>query len=64
MPNSVNFIEAGMQDQNVAGILAALRYLSREAEGAGLTELAKALEEVELKCDLEALAARRVCGAG
>jgi hypothetical protein len=29
----------------------ALRYLSREAEGAGLKELAKTLEEAELKCD-------------
>jgi len=35
----------------IRGILAALRYLSREAEGAGLKELARTLEEAELKCD-------------
>ena len=35
----------------VRGILMALRYLSREAEGAGLKELAKTLEEAESKCD-------------
>ncbi|GEM_PF-4354460 len=39
------------KQQDVNGILAALRYLSREAEGAGLSELAKALVEAEMKCD-------------
>jgi hypothetical protein len=43
-------MEIAMEDRNVEGILAALRYLSREAEGAGLMELAKALAEAELKC--------------
>jgi hypothetical protein len=43
-------MENAMDDSKVEGILAALRYLSREAEGAGLTELAKALAEVERKC--------------
>ena len=38
-------------ETQVRGILMALRYLSREAEGAGLKELAKTLEEAELKCD-------------
>ena len=35
----------------IRGIILALRYLSREAEGAGLKELARTLEEAELKCD-------------
>ncbi|MBT3069407.1 hypothetical protein KKP04_00790 [Rhodomicrobium sp. Az07] len=39
------------QKEDINGILAALRYLTREAEGAGLSELAKALIEVETKCD-------------
>ena len=39
------------EEAAVRGILMALRYLSREAEDAGLKELAKALEEAELKCD-------------
>jgi len=39
------------QKQDIDGILAALRYLTREAEGAGLSELAKALVEAETKCD-------------
>jgi hypothetical protein len=38
-------------NDTIRGILAALRYLSREAEGAGLKELARTLEEAELKCD-------------
>jgi hypothetical protein len=38
-------------ETQVRGILMALRYLSREVEGAGLVELAKTLEEVESKCD-------------
>jgi hypothetical protein len=63
MPNTVNLVEAGMQDPHVEGILAALRYLSREAEDAGLTELARTLEEAGLKCDRETLAARAVRGA-
>jgi hypothetical protein len=43
-------METAIEDGNVEGILAALRYLSREAEGAGLIELAKVLAEAELKC--------------
>ncbi len=39
------------QETHVRGILMALRYLSREAQGAGLKELAKTLEEAEQKCD-------------
>lgn len=39
------------ENSNVKGIFLALRYLSREAEGAGLTELAKTLEEAESKWD-------------
>ena len=35
---------------NVQGILRALRYLSAEAEGAGLTELAIALEDAAVQC--------------
>jgi hypothetical protein len=35
---------------NVEGILMALRYLSVEAEGAGLTELAIALEDAAVQC--------------
>ncbi len=35
---------------NIKGILLALRYLSIEAAGAGLTELAVTLEEAERKC--------------
>ncbi len=38
-------------EENIRGILLALRYLTREAEGAGLKELARTLEEAELKCD-------------
>jgi hypothetical protein len=43
--------ETNHENLNIQGILLALRYLSREAEGAGLKELAKTLEEAELKCD-------------
>lgn len=39
------------EEAAVRGILLALRYLSREAEDAGLKDLAKALEEAERKCD-------------
>ena len=35
---------------NVEGILMALRYLSHEAEGAGLTELAITLEDAAVQC--------------
>ena len=42
------------RDAAVRGILLALRYLSREAAWAGLTELARMLEEAELKCDRRA----------
>ncbi len=37
-------------EASVQGILLALRYLSREAEGAGLKELAITLKEAEVKC--------------
>ncbi len=63
MPTNANFIDAPMDDKNVEGILAAVRYLSREAEGAGLRELAKALEEAELNCDRRAAAAEPGCQA-
>ncbi len=43
--------ETNHENLNVQGILLALRYLSREAEIAGLIELAKTLEEAELKCE-------------
>ena len=36
---------------SIEGILLALRYLSCEARGAGLTELAQTLKEAEVKCD-------------
>jgi hypothetical protein len=36
--------------KNIEGILAALRYLSLEAEGAGLIELANTLEDAAMKC--------------
>ncbi len=42
---------AHTDNEAIRGILLALRYLSREAEGAGLKELARMLEEAELKCD-------------
>jgi hypothetical protein len=42
------------KDSNIEGILMALRYLSLEAEGAGLIELANTLEEAALKCDRSA----------
>ncbi len=54
LPNNTNSnIEISQADNeaNVQGILLALRYLMREAEGAGLLELARTLEEAELKCD-------------
>jgi hypothetical protein len=38
-------------DNNIEGIFRALRYLSLEAEGAGLIELANTLEEAALKWD-------------
>ena len=54
LPNSGKYnpeIAQTDHETQVRGILMALRYLSREAEGAGLKELAKTLEEAELKCD-------------
>jgi hypothetical protein len=54
LPNSGKYnLEIAETDHEtqVRGILMALRYLSREAEGAGLKELARTLEEAELKCD-------------
>jgi hypothetical protein len=56
-------IEISTEDSNIEGILAALRYLSREAEGAGLMELAKALAEAELKCARPAENAQHNCQA-
>jgi hypothetical protein len=41
---------AGSGAHNVEGILMALRYLSHEAEGAGLTELAITLEDAAVQC--------------
>jgi hypothetical protein len=63
MPSNHQFIEITMENSNVEGILAALRYLSREAEGAGLKELAKALAEAELKCDRPSDNAQQNCRA-
>jgi hypothetical protein len=63
MPTNGKFVDALPDDKNVEGILAALRYLSREAEGAGLRELAKALEEAELKCGRCTAAAQPDCQA-
>jgi hypothetical protein len=40
-----------LNNNNVEGIFLALRYLSLEAEGAGLIELANTLEEAALKWD-------------
>ena len=54
LPNSGKYnpeIAQTDHEMQVRGILMALRYLSREAEGAGLKELAKTLEEAESKCD-------------
>ena len=54
LPNNTNSnIDTSPADNetNVRGILLALRYLTREAEGAGLIELARTLAEAELKCD-------------
>ena len=52
MPPSKRDPEIAQTDnESIRGILLALRYLSREAEGAGLKELARTLEEAELKCD-------------
>jgi len=54
LPNSGKYnpeIAQTDDETQVRGILMALRYLSREAEGAGLKELAKTLEEAELKYD-------------
>ena len=53
LPNSGKYnpeIAQTDHETQVRGILMALRYLSREAEGAGLKELAKTLE-AELKYD-------------
>jgi hypothetical protein len=44
-------VELNKKNNNIDGILMALRYLSLEAEGAGLTELANTLEEAVLKWD-------------
>ncbi len=43
-------VETASDPNNVAGILMALRYLSHEAEGAGLKELAIALEDAAMQC--------------
>ena len=51
MPPSKRDPEIAQTDnESIRGILLALRYLSREAKGAGLKELARTLEEAELKC--------------
>ena len=54
LPNSGNVIQRSLKltmRRSSGHTRMALRYLSREAEGAGLKELAKTLEEAELKCD-------------
>jgi len=43
--------ETNKKSNNIEGIFVALRYLTNEAEGAGLVELANALEEAALKWD-------------
>jgi hypothetical protein len=43
-------METAGDTHNVAGILMALRYLSHEAQGAGLTELAITLEDAAVQC--------------
>jgi hypothetical protein len=43
-------METAGDTHNVAGILMALRYLSHEAQGAGLTELAITLENAAVQC--------------
>lgn len=43
-------MEAAGGAHNVEGILMALRYLSHEAEGAGLRELAVTLEDAAVQC--------------
>ena len=43
-------VETASDSSNVAGILMALRYLSHEAQGAGLTELAITLEDAAVQC--------------
>ena len=43
-------VETANDSNNVAGILMALRYLSHEAQGAGLTELAITLEDAAVQC--------------
>jgi hypothetical protein len=43
-------METAGDSHNVAGILMALRYLSHEAQGAGLTELAITLEDAAVQC--------------
>jgi hypothetical protein len=42
-------VEDRHKNSNIRGILLSLRYLSREAEGAGLVDLARTLEEAELQ---------------
>jgi hypothetical protein len=42
------------KNNNIEGIFLALRYLSHEAEGVGLIELANTLEEAVLKWDRSA----------
>ena len=54
LPSNTNSnldISQADNEANVRGILLALRYLTREAEEAGLVELARTLEEAESKCD-------------
>ncbi len=54
-------VETNHENLNIQGIILALRYLSREAEGAGLIELAKTLEEAELKCEKKTQADKDHC---
>ena len=46
----VSSIEEDYGSNNIEGILAALRYLSLEAEGAGLMDLANTLENAARQC--------------
>lgn len=58
--NMPKIVRLKNENSNAMRILLALRYLSREAYGAGLAELAKNLREVEVKCDeyIEAMSIR------
>ena len=54
-------LETDNGTNNVEGILAALRYLSIEAEGAGLFDLANSLQDTASEYDLYLLNATKDC---